>query len=150
MKLQKVKSYKLDKNRWQYKYQITIPEESIDQLGWKEGLELQDIPEESHLRIEVASNQDHREKRRVITTKLTYAQFRDQVKKTLEYQDNGMTWSQIREKLGLDQVVPNNKWVRQLEKDIGLERVKQNDNVILWRTSRFCNEKQMEHCLHFT
>lgn len=133
MKLQKVKAYKLDKNRWQYKYMITIPEQSIDQLGWKEGLELEDIPEGNHLRIEVSPNQEPRPKRREITTKLTYEQFRDQVKQTLQFQDNGMTWSQIRERLALDQVVPNNKWVRQLEKDIGLERVKQKDNIILWR-----------------
>lgn len=135
MKLQKVKAYKLDKNRWQYKYMITIPEPSINQLGWKEGLELEDIPEGNHLRIEVSQKQEHRQKRRAITTKLTYDQFKEQVKKALEYQDNGMTWTQIRERLGLDQVVPNNKWVRQLEKDIGLERVKQKDNVILWRIS---------------
>ena|SRR5579875_3039505 len=133
MKLQKVKAYKLDKNRWQYKYMITIPEQSIDQLGWKEGLELEDIPEGNHLRIEVSQNQEPRPKRREITTKLTYEQFRDQVKQTLQFQDNGMTWSQIRERLALDQVVPNNKWVRQLEKDIGLERVKGKDNIILWR-----------------
>lgn len=133
MKLQKVKAYKLGKNRWQYKYMITIPQTSIEKLRWKEGMELLDVAEGDYLRIEVAPSRDRRERRRPITTKLTYQQFRDKVKRVLQYQDNGVTWSQIRETLKLDQVVPNNRWVNQLEKDIGLERVKEKDNVIIWR-----------------
>lgn len=133
MKLQKVKAYKLDKGHWQYKYQITIPESTISILGWKEGSELKAVVEGDYLRVNLSHNQESKPKRRVITTKLTYEQFRDKVKQALQYKDEGMTWTQIREKLGLDQVVPNNKWVRQMEKDIGLLRVKGRDNQITWR-----------------
>jgi len=46
-----------------------------------------------------------------------------------------MTWTKLRNNLQLDQVVPNNKWVRRMEKDIGLMRVKGSDAVILWRVN---------------
>jgi len=135
MKLQKVKAYKLDNKRYQYKYLITIPESTVKELGWKEGCELKERAEDGHLRIDLSLEQNPKPKRRVITTKLSYEEFRDKVKKTLQYQDDGMIWSQIRERLKLDQVVPNNKWVRQMEKDIGLIRVKGKDNTILWRVA---------------
>jgi len=133
VKLQKVKAYKLEGNRYQYKYLLTVPETTISELGWQEGTELNDSIESGHLRIDLAPSQSRKPKRRVITTKMTYGEFREKVKETLQYQDNGLSWSQIRAKLKLDQVVPNNKWVRQLEKDIGLMRIKQKDNQIIWR-----------------
>lgn len=131
MKLQKVKAYKLAKDRWQFKYQITVPETTIDKLGWKEGNELKDTIKGESLVIDLAPDIP-KKPRRVITTKLTYPQFRDEVRRVLQYSD-GLTWTQVRNQLKLDQVVPNNKWVRQMEKDIGLQRVKVSDGSILWR-----------------
>lgn len=132
MKLQKVKAYKLDKDRWQYKYIITIPESSIDELGWKEGTELVNAVDGDGLRISL-STESAKPKRRVITTKMSYEEFRDKVRDLLQFKDNGMTWTEIRNEIGLDQVVPNNKWVRRMETDIGLMRVKGNDGTILWQ-----------------
>ncbi len=134
MKLQKVKAYKLDRDRWQYKYVITLPEPSIQEVGWKEGTELKATVQKQAILLEQGEKLPKRE-RRVITTKMSYPDFRDKVRQTLQYSDNGMTWTQIREKLKLDQVVPNNKWVRQMEKDIGLLRVKRSDGVIVWRVN---------------
>lgn len=133
MKLQRVKSYKLPSGQYQFKYMVTIPEPDVKTLGWKEGMELVDAIDGKELCLSLHPDKEPKPKRRVITTKLTYEQFRDKVKQTLQYQDDGMTWSQIRDKLGLDQVVPNNKWVRQMEKDIGLLRMKGKDNQITWR-----------------
>lgn len=133
MKLQKVKAYKLDGNRYQYKYLLTVPETTISELGWQEGTELNDSIEDGHLRIDLAPSQSPKPKRRVISTKMSYEEFREKVKQTLQYQDKGLTWSQIRAKLKLDQVVPNNKWVSKMEKDIGLQRIKEKDNKIIWR-----------------
>lgn len=65
---------------------------------------------------------------------MSYEEFRDKIKKALEYSDKGMTWTELRNRLKLDQVVPNNKWVRQLEKDIGLQRLKDMRGII-WRVS---------------
>ena len=134
MKLQKHIAYKLDPNRVQYKYVITIPERAISELGWREGVELEASVKDKFLVVSVSSDQSGRE-RRIISTKMAYDEFRDKVKQTLQYKDRGMTWTQVREQLKLDQVVPNNKWVRRLEKDIGLMRVKGSDGVILWRVN---------------
>ena len=132
MKLQKVKAYKLDRDRWQFKYVITLPELTVQVVGWMEGTELKATAQKNAILLEEGESLPKRE-RRVITTKMPYPEFRDKVKQTLQYSDNGMTWTQIREKLKLDQVVPNNKWVRQMEKDIGLMRVKRSDGVVVWR-----------------
>lgn len=131
MKLQKTKAYKLDRDRWQYKYVITLPEASIQEAGWADGTELKATVKGHSIILEVGEPRVHKPKR-VLTTKMPYPEFRDKVKQTLQYSD-GLTWTQIREKLKLDQVVPNNKWVRQMEKDIGLMRVKRSDGVIVWR-----------------
>jgi hypothetical protein len=134
MKLQKVKAYKIDHDKWQYKYLITIPETSIDKLGWEGGKELQDEVQDGWLLVKPAPA-GAKKGRRVITTKMSYEDFRQKVRDTLQYSDKGMTWTEIRSKLKLDQVVPNNKWVRQMEKDIGLMRVKRSDGIIVWRVT---------------
>ena len=133
MKIQKVKAYKLDKNRWQFKYVITLPETTLQELSWPEGSELKATVDGKSLVLTIDTTPP--KPRRVVTTKLTYQEFRDKVRQTIQYSDKGMTWTQIREKLKLDQVVPNNKWVRQMEKDIGLMRVKRSDGVIVWRVN---------------
>lgn len=131
MKLQKVKAYKLDRDRWQYKYVITLPESAIQELNWLEGSELKATVQGKSIVLTVDTTP--RKPKRVITTKMPYPEFRDKVKQTLQYSDKGLTWTEIRGKLKLDQVVPNNKWVRQMEKDIGLMRVKRSDGIIVWR-----------------
>lgn len=63
---------------------------------------------------------------------MTYEEFRDAIKKELKANPNGLTWTQIKKKLRLPQKVPNNKWVHQMEKDIGLLRVRDSEGI-LWR-----------------
>lgn len=129
MKLQKIKAYAKD-DRIQYKYIITIPEDSIKELGWKEGSELKDSVKGKSLVIDfVAEPSPHKKKN--IEPKMSYEEFSQKIKKVLEYSD-GMTWTEIRAALNLEQVVPNNKWVRQMEKDIGLLRLKDPRGVV-WR-----------------
>ncbi len=131
MKLQKQKAYKLDDGRWQFKYVVTVQENLVEELGWAEGTELSESVKEGSLILSRAPEKPPKS-RREITTKMTYPEFREKIENVLKYSD-GMTWTQIREELELDQVVPNNKWVRMLEKDISLRRVKVADNKILWR-----------------
>jgi hypothetical protein len=129
VKLQKRIAYVKD-NRTQYKYEINIPEETINKLGWKEGNELKESVVDKSLVIEFVSESQQRPIKSK-EPKMTYAEFRDKIKEILEYKD-GMTWTEIRSKLGLEQVVPNNKWVTQMQKDIGLIRLK-DSKKILWR-----------------
>lgn len=130
MKLQKVVAYKYG-DKVHYKYIITIPEESISELGWKEGSELKDSIKNGSLVIDFVSV-PVKKRQKLPEPKMTYEEFRNKIRDALQYSDHGMTWTELRNQLKLEQVVPNNKWVRLMEKDIGLERVKDIRGVV-WR-----------------
>ena len=66
------------------------------------------------------------------TKKMTYDVFKEKIKKILDKNKKGLGWSEIRNIGNFEQKVPNNKWVRQMEKDIGLIRNKEG-NKIIWR-----------------
>ncbi len=73
-------------------------------------------------------------KKNIIKDKVGYDNFKDKIKEILKTSGTPLTWGQIKEKAGFAQKVPNNKWVRQMEKDIGLKRVKNEETKqILWR-----------------
>ena len=66
----------------------------------------------------------------------TYEDFRDAIRRTLEEVKGGpLTWTEIRTVAGLPQKFPNNKWVRQIEKDIGLTRKRDAHGIIQWKLS---------------
>lgn len=113
-----------------YKYLITIPEETILQLGWKESSELKDSVKGESLVIDYVS-EPVKKQPKVLELKITYTEFRDKISKLLQYND-GMTWTEIRSKLDFPQVVPNNKWVHQMEQDIGLLRIR-DPRGLIWR-----------------
>lgn len=129
MKLQKVVAYKYG-DKIHYKYLITIPEDTISQLGWKEGSELKDSIKGGSLVIDYVS-EPVKKRPKVTEPKMIYEEFRDKIKNLLQYND-GMTWTEIRDKLDFPQVVPNNKWVRLMEQDIGLLRIK-DPRGLIWR-----------------
>ena len=54
VRLQKRFAYKY-KDRDHYKHVVTIPEETVEQLGWKEGEELEQIIEKGSLVIREAN-----------------------------------------------------------------------------------------------
>lgn len=130
MKLQKVVAYKYG-DKTHYKYIITIPEETISELGWKEGSELKDSIKSGSLVVDFVSV-PVKKRPKATEPKMSYEEFRDKIKNALQYSDHGMTWTELRNQLKLEQVVPNNKWVRLMEKDIGLERIKDIRGVV-WR-----------------
>ena len=98
------------------KWMIIIPPSAVEKLGWKEGQEL-----ESQVkgRILVIKPQGKRKEK---PKKMTYEEFRDRIKELLKTEPQGLTWTDIRNTLKLPQKVPNNLWVRMMEKDIGLVR----------------------------
>ncbi len=63
---------------------------------------------------------------------MTYEEFRDKIQAELHRNPDGMTWSELKRKLGFPQKVPNNKWVNRMEKDIGLMRMK-GDTGTVWK-----------------
>ena len=57
-----------------------------------------------------------------------YERFRDPIEMILKEAKEPLTWTEIKEKAGFQQRVPNNKWVKWMEEDIGLVPI---DNTIL-------------------
>ncbi len=131
MKLMKSFAYKYgDKSH--YKYLISIPEEIIERVGWEAGSELNAIPKDNKILVEFVSKPVKKPQREP-EFKMTYEEFRDKILKLLTHSD-GLTWTEIRDKLDLPQVVPNNKWVRQMESDIHLIRVRDPKGIV-WKIS---------------
>ncbi len=67
--------------------------------------------------------------------KRPYDEFRDKIKAMLSELKTPMTWTEIRTKAKLPQKWPNNKWVRRMDKEIGLIREKDDNGIIKWRIS---------------
>ena len=125
MKLQKQLSRRVGETTYE-KWIIVIPPSKIEKLGWKEGEELEGEVEENMLKIKPEANPSKKEE------KMSYEEFRDRVKKVLESEPKGLTWTEIRKKANLYQKWPNNKWVRRMDRDIGLIREKIKGRTI-WR-----------------
>lgn len=62
---------------------------------------------------------------------MTYDDFRTKVEETLR-QHGTLTWTELRTVAKLPQAFPNNQWVRRMEKDIGLNRKRDNHGIIRW------------------
>ena len=133
MKLQKVSAYKYG-DKEQFKYVITLPEEIIQELDWETGSELDVVNMGDRIVINFVAKPSKEKKLKSKELKMSYVEFRDKIKGVLQYNDDGMTWTEIRTKLDLEQIVPNNKWVKQMEKDIGLKRFREIKGII-WRIS---------------
>lgn len=65
--------------------------------------------------------------------KMTYEEFKQIIEEELRKAPEGLTWTQIRERRPeIYQKFPANQWVRMMEKDIGLIRLKKAGKT-LWR-----------------
>ena len=62
-----------------------------------------------------------------------YEKFRDPIERIMKEAKEPLTWTEIKGKAGFRQRVPNNKWVKWMEEDIGLVRERTKDTKILWR-----------------
>ena len=61
-----------------------------------------------------------------------YTLFMRKIETILKAEPDGLTWTEIKKRLNLPQRVPNNKWVRHMETDIGLIRERRKGQLI-WR-----------------
>lgn len=69
----------------------------------------------------------------IVKDKIGYKDFKDKIEKVLKASKTPLTWTHIKEKAGFTQKVPYNKYVLQMEKDIGLKRIKNEETKqILW------------------
>ncbi len=113
MKLQRHLSRKV-KGKDYEQWIVILPPKDVNALGWKRGDTLRTTMKPEGLLISKGTD---------------YDLFKEQIIELLRNSKTGLTWAEIQEKLGLPQAVPNNKWVRQLEKETGLERRKEGPNT---------------------
>lgn len=64
-----------------------------------------------------------------------YEKFRNPIERILKEANGPLTWTEIKERAGFQQRVPNNKWVKWMEEDIGLVRERTKYGKTLWRLS---------------
>lgn len=128
MKLQKHKVRKSGDKEY-FKWVLLVPPNRVEQLGWKEGIELKDEVKGSSLCITPLSKGELKKNH----DKPLYEDFKKSIKNILERHPSGLTWTQIRDKLNLPQKHPNNKWVKRLEEEIGLRRIKIGSDL-LWNS----------------
>ena len=129
MKLQKIHAYSHG-DKQDSKYIITLQEGLVEALKWEPGSELEAKIQGGKIEICFVSEPPKNKKPKPAEPNMPYAEFRDKIKQALEHRDNGMTWTELRDLLGMEQVVPNNKCVRRLESDIGLKRVRDAGGVV--------------------
>jgi hypothetical protein len=98
------------------KWVVTLPPRHIVELGWQEGDELDTKVKGRTMVVKKANKPDPRE------SKMTYKEFRDKIRALLKSEPSGLPWTEIKRELKLPQKVPNNLWVRTMDKDIGLVR----------------------------
>lgn len=126
MKLQRQISRTVGESEYS-KWVIIIPSAQIEELRWNEGDGLESFVKGNILLIKPMTNTKDKPK------KMAYEEFRDKVVGVLKSEIQGLTWSSIKEKLSLPQKVPNNLWVRLMEKDVGLKREKDKQGKTIWR-----------------
>ena len=107
---------------------ISIPEKIITQIGWEPGSELEVKQKDKKLVIEFKANPTIKH-RKDPAPSMSFEEFQEKIANLLK-NNFGLTWSQIRDILSLPQIVPNNKWVAKMEKEIGLVRLKDKKGII--------------------
>lgn len=71
--------------------------------------------------------------KKVIPRPKDYEKFRAPIERILKRSKEPLMWIEIKEKAGFVQKVPNNKWVKWMEEDIGLVREKTKEGKTVWR-----------------
>lgn len=122
-------SYKYS-NVPRYKYLISIPQKVITKIGWEAGSELDVKQRGQKLVIEFKAKPSLKFKKDPAPS-MSFDKFQEKIVGLLK-NTQGLTWSQIRDILSLPQMVPNNKWVSRMEKEIGLVRVKSKKGIV-WK-----------------
>lgn len=128
MRLQRVVSRKSPRRAYK-KYLVTLPESVVRVLGWRTGGELSTSIHRGSL---VLTYTPAKKVSRNSGVEPSYELFKTSIRDELKSHPEGRTWTQIRHALRLPQKVPNNVWVRLMEKEIGLLRLKSSPGTI-WK-----------------
>ena len=132
MRLQKQLSRVVEDKEYA-KWIIVIPPSTIEEIGWKEGDWLKEEIQGKTLLIKPLKNKEIIKITSKKEPKLSYEKFKDKVKSLLKDRPNGLTWTELRKIGDFSQKVPNNKWVKKLEEDIQLVRLRDRNRGIVWK-----------------
>lgn len=64
---------------------------------------------------------------------MRYVDFRDVIESELQRNMDGLTWAQLKESLDLPYDRPCPTWIKQMEEEIGLCRVKGGGRALVWK-----------------
>jgi hypothetical protein len=64
---------------------------------------------------------------------MQYVNFRDVIREELRQNPSGLTWVELKERLGLPYDRPCQTWVMRMEKEIGLSREKGFGRAYVWK-----------------
>lgn len=128
MKLQRHFAYTY-KDKRHYKNVLTIPDNIVNELGWNIGDEVEPTVKGVTLLLKATPTPMSKP---IAIAKDPYEDFRDEIEKILKNEPQGLSWMQIKKRLQLSQRAPYHKWVKRMEKDIGLVREKKGSKTI-WR-----------------
>ena len=67
---------------------------------------------------------------------MKYTEFRDRIRRKLLRTPNGLTWAELRDALDLPYERAGPTWTKQLEQEIGLERVRAGGRALTWRITQ--------------
>ena len=127
MKLQK-QTVRKSKDKEYYKWVLLVPPDRIKELGWEEGIELTEELKDNSLLIRPLKKEEIKK----VDEEPIYEDFKKSIKNILQRYPAGLIWREIKDKLNYHQIAPNNKWVRNLEKDIGLIRIRKEGKMV-WK-----------------
>lgn len=107
-----------------------LPNNAIEQVGWTQGdyLDVRVTPKGM-----LIYKTDPKQK----TKQLSYEEFKEAVTRTLSTIPKGCPWSELKLKADLKQRTPSPIWVRRMENERILERVRDHATFrVIWRLSQ--------------
>jgi antitoxin component of MazEF toxin-antitoxin module len=130
MRLLKQVSRMIGENEYS-KWIIIVPPSQVEELEWKEGEELESHVKGKSLLIRPLTTKKESPR------KMSYLDFREKIATVLKTEPNGLSWTEIRQRLQLPQKVPNNLWVATMEREIGLLRKLDSKTAkVIWKLER--------------
>jgi len=126
MRLQKSVSRRLGGKEY-YKHQLVLDNRIVSQLGWSKGDHVEArITNKGLLLLRIEPPQR--------PSKPSYDQFKVAVISSLVTMPHGSCWSELSIKAALKQATPSPIWVRRLEEETGLRRVRdKTTSKVIWR-----------------
>ncbi|MCJ7570754.1 MAG: hypothetical protein MUO82_02595 [Candidatus Thermoplasmatota archaeon] len=118
------------------KWIIVIPPSTIEKIGWKEVEWLKEEIQGKNLLIKPLKNKEIEFLTSKKEVKISYEEFKRKIEFSLKNNPSGLTWTEIKKIENFHQKVPNNRWVKKLEEDIHLIRIRDRNRGIIWRLNQ--------------